>query len=377
MADSPLTQDKEHAEVDDRCWDPSVPIRTKRPPKRVQDAYCNCQYEVRCRELRRCLGSGGIRHALASLLDILTSRGEFRCKSPCFNPINRHASQTQYLEMRDGVRIAADVLRPPVGRFDESRGLPCVLLQTRYVCDSGLQRPLPAIIFVRGVWRSTLSHAVPDWHVPESCRRQLCVPAGTSEARWRGGPSKTCSTAGLWTSSARCVNRRSGLVHYHSWHLHFQVASCTSAWILPERRSPICQAPQSVVKSSKGALSPTHFTVHPGREVVVPGSGVCGCGRRRARHGRLFWALAGAVDAGGAAGLARDCGMDLAAALEQPAGGQAGAACAQHWGQRHAVGMAAREAAALTMAALVACMMVAFGSTLGLGAVQKHPAASQ
>lgn len=40
--------------------------------------------------------------------------------------------QTYYVTMRDGVRIAADVLRPPAGKFDESRGLPCVLLQTRW-----------------------------------------------------------------------------------------------------------------------------------------------------------------------------------------------------------------------------------------------------
>lgn len=40
-------------------------------------------------------------------------------------------AQSLYLKMRDGIDIAIDVLRPPGGGFDESKGLPCVLLQTR------------------------------------------------------------------------------------------------------------------------------------------------------------------------------------------------------------------------------------------------------
>lgn len=49
MANSPVEREQKHVEVDDRCWDPNVPLRTKRPPKLVHDAYCNCQYEVCCR----------------------------------------------------------------------------------------------------------------------------------------------------------------------------------------------------------------------------------------------------------------------------------------------------------------------------------------
>jgi hypothetical protein len=40
--------------------------------------------------------------------------------------------QAHYLQMRDGVRVAVDILRPAAGHFDETHGLPCVLIQTRY-----------------------------------------------------------------------------------------------------------------------------------------------------------------------------------------------------------------------------------------------------
>jgi len=33
--------------------------------------------------------------------------------------------------MRDGVRIALDVMLPPPERYDLSAGVPCVLIQTR------------------------------------------------------------------------------------------------------------------------------------------------------------------------------------------------------------------------------------------------------
>jgi hypothetical protein len=37
--------------------------------------------------------------------------------------------------MRDGVRIALDVMLPPPERYDLAAGVPCVLAQTRVRCS--------------------------------------------------------------------------------------------------------------------------------------------------------------------------------------------------------------------------------------------------
>ena len=39
--------------------------------------------------------------------------------------------ESYYVTMRDGVRIALDIMLPPPERYDLSAGVPCVLVQTR------------------------------------------------------------------------------------------------------------------------------------------------------------------------------------------------------------------------------------------------------
>ena len=41
-----MVREKKGSQVDDRHWNPEVPVRTKTPPKAVQTAYTHCQYEV-------------------------------------------------------------------------------------------------------------------------------------------------------------------------------------------------------------------------------------------------------------------------------------------------------------------------------------------
>lgn len=185
---NPLQREKKEANVDDRHWDETVPLRANSLPKDVQRCYTHSQYEVRdaacwrsdCLRALHCHTNSA--HVLSRMTPYNTWNHPHWCVWLNFDD-DIHDTQTHYLTMRDGVRIAADVLRPPTGQFDESRGLPCVLLQTRCSLD------LLALLLCKQAGRHAglLQHAFfgrPD--------EVLCDCTGTSAAQCRGGRFGSC-----------------------------------------------------------------------------------------------------------------------------------------------------------------------------------------
>eukprot|EP00208_Stichococcus_sp_RCC1054_P002346 CAMPEP_0206139850 /NCGR_PEP_ID=MMETSP1473-20131121/7550_1 /ASSEMBLY_ACC=CAM_ASM_001109 /TAXON_ID=1461547 /ORGANISM="Stichococcus sp, Strain RCC1054" /LENGTH=865 /DNA_ID=CAMNT_0053533773 /DNA_START=333 /DNA_END=2930 /DNA_ORIENTATION=- len=138
-SDIPLDQQAlKLADSDDRHWAANeTPARGKRLPKGIQKAYNHSQYE------------------------------------------------SKYLTMRDGIRIAIDVMRPPWGTFDETKGLPCILLQTRYQRGSVARWPISKLLNGRPV--DLLGQEAKSWFLAAGYA-VCCIDVrgtGASFGRWR------------------------------------------------------------------------------------------------------------------------------------------------------------------------------------------------